>query len=219
MASTPFLSTPSVGRATHRGRAQGLPREISIHALRGEGDPQRAAPPAGGGISIHALRGEGDSVSGRSSVALSIFLSTPSVGRATWRGCRPRAAMRISIHALRGEGDGHRQPAESPQGHFYPRPPWGGRRFPQKPARSGKDFYPRPPWGGRRCCRLWTLPTVIGFLSTPSVGRATDYPIHKLDTGLLISIHALRGEGDQGAQNRPGQYPDFYPRPPWGGRP
>ena len=35
-----------------------------------------------------------------------VFLSTPSVGRATWAAANKRDHRRISIHALRGEGDG-----------------------------------------------------------------------------------------------------------------
>ena len=35
--------------------------DISIHALRGEGDIGGTQPQIGHGISIHALRGEGDS--------------------------------------------------------------------------------------------------------------------------------------------------------------
>ena len=34
----------------------------------------------------------------------------------------------ISIHALREEGDQREPPGIRPYGHFYPRPPRGGRR-------------------------------------------------------------------------------------------
>ena len=38
-------------------------------------------------------------------------------------------ASRISIHALREEGDDEvRYPGHEGQGHFYPRPPRGGRQ-------------------------------------------------------------------------------------------
>ncbi len=33
-----------------------------------------------------------------------------------------------------------------------------------------------------------------------------------------ISIHALRGEGDDGNTNEPEEDNNFNPRPPWGGR-
>ena len=81
------------------------------------------------------------------------------------------------------------------------------------------DFNPRPPWGGRRFTTLaktWDL----SFQSTPSVGRATpDLSAIALPSSD-ISIHALRGEGD----NRPDRQHTnaqvyFNPRPPWGGRP
>ena len=56
-----FQSTPSVGRATIRLAVIYIEVDISIHALRGEGDG--AVIPLGEtycAISIHALRGEGD---------------------------------------------------------------------------------------------------------------------------------------------------------------
>ena len=100
-----FLSTPSVGRATLRRCCCICQCKISIHALRGEGDPRRDTladhiknfyprPPWGG----------------RQVVAYFfapqvLFLSTPSVGRATVRRGQPVHGRAISIHALRGEGD------------------------------------------------------------------------------------------------------------------
>ena len=56
-------------------------------------------------ISIHALRGEGDSGRTRTFRPSDLFQSTPSVGRATALTANPHRAERISIHALRGEGD------------------------------------------------------------------------------------------------------------------
>ena len=56
-----FLSTPSARRATVKDLASILQKDISIHALREEGDDcQRAAHDAEQQISIHALREEGD---------------------------------------------------------------------------------------------------------------------------------------------------------------
>ena len=80
----------------------------------------------------------------------------------------------ISIHALRGEGDAATDTGDTiGYSHFNPRPPWGGRL-------SDVDIFGR----------------VLKFQSTPSVGRATDsYDI--FDAWLNISIHALRGEGDE----------------------
>ena len=56
-------------------------------------------------ISIHALREEGDPEYFKKSLGLQVFLSTPSARRAT-AGCRrPCGSFGISIHALREEGD------------------------------------------------------------------------------------------------------------------
>ena len=101
-----FLSTPSARRATPHAYTPGLALQISIHALREEGDNRSRRtfpphsyfyprPPRGGrpghtaivqrrgAISIHALREEGDRLK-------KVFV---------------RSRARISIHALREEGD------------------------------------------------------------------------------------------------------------------
>ena len=169
---TVFLSTPSVGRATRPVLTHQGGKEISIHALRGEGDRAAAGlarnalnfyprPPWGGRPVADGVRAEYDE-----------FLSTPSVGRATFLRLLVRALGKISIHALRGEGDP--KVIQSTTGGLY--------------------FYPRPPWGGRRT--TWVSPEPQQkFLSTPSVGRATQERCAQ-KRQYLISIHALRGEGD-----------------------
>ena len=55
-----FLSTPSARRATRRHQEDGEHHQISIHALREEGDLAKAAGCLLTHISIHALREEGD---------------------------------------------------------------------------------------------------------------------------------------------------------------
>ena len=57
------------------------------------------------------------------------------------------------------------------------------------------------------------------FQSTPSVGRATQYPAVLTDEVFEISIHALRGEGDNHRYPNFHKAQNFNPRPPWGGRP
>ena len=60
-AGLKFQSTPSVGRATLVERCINTVVNISIHALRGEGDVRaELIKQLGKIISIHALRGEGD---------------------------------------------------------------------------------------------------------------------------------------------------------------
>ena len=83
-------------------------------------------------------------------------------------------------------------------------------------AKAFLHFYPRPPRGGRP-------KTTQGrghrhkFLSTPSARRATiNGQLLLLD--LVISIHALREEGDQVLPVYSSDRGYFYPRPPRGGR-
>ena len=67
-------------RTTTHHRKQ---RFISIHALREEGDTGLYGLMSAAEISIHALREEGDSGSLLSGKTKSLFLSTPSARRAT----------------------------------------------------------------------------------------------------------------------------------------
>ena len=56
-------------------------------------------------ISIHALREEGDARPIPPLVCVTVFLSTPSARRATQWMFAQSSVMVISIHALREEGD------------------------------------------------------------------------------------------------------------------
>ena len=192
-------------------------RQISIHALREEGDFGITAfgsttpyfyprPPRGGRLPVLLQ----DHTTGK-------FLSTPSARRATfWK-----------------------QAVEHRPVNFYPRPPRGGRlvkpgrketrwKFLSTPSarratstkrlvacsrlflstpsarratlatkttwRDKDDFYPRPPRGGRLQLTRFTSVRQL-FLSTPSARRATRLFFLDVDS----------------AQH-------FYPRPPRGGR-
>ena len=124
---------------------------ISIHALREEGDQQfRSTGPGVGNFYPRPPRG-GRPLQ-RARVGKTVrFLSTPSARRATHEKRRIRHSCRpISIHALREEGDVTCVFGVDIPGHFYPRPPRGGR-----PCATGDTrqrtcyFYPRPPRGGR----------------------------------------------------------------------
>ena len=100
------------------------------------------------------------------------------------------------------------------------------------------NFYPRPPRGGRLKSARSFLRLLI-FLSTPSARRATGELLNSAGRHV-ISIHALREEGDRTAANNARHADisihalreegdlassvmeyfrvDFYPRPPRGGR-
>ena len=151
-------------------------------------------------------------------IDLKRFLSTPSGWRATaWP-----------------------TPGTRPQPNFYPRPPGGGRPREQSPTAWPSYFYPRPPGGGRPChaqdllgpVQFLSTPSgwratqgavcgLLGsvFLSTPSGWRATCCSVLSRRKPCSISIHALRVEGDRRFRSSMYESPNFYPRPPGGGRP
>ena len=215
-------------------------------------------------ISIHALREEGDRCNLSVVYSSTIFLSTPSARRATLQcivdGCSgghfyprpPRGgrleqpykkceACKISIHALREEGDLykcrlrhvlvsisiHALREEGDQGNtaalsvttiFLSTP--SARR-----ATAGiRRAWRRIPISIHALREEGDLPasalplTAARFLSTPSARRATA-GIRRAWRRIPISIHALREEGDgtHGPHRR--ERPNFYPRPPRGGRP
>ncbi len=102
-----FQSTPSVGRATRCLISLLRLAQISIHALRGEGDylTVRFKRTSLRSISIHALRGEGDlSPSSRIQKRLNFNPRPPWGGRHSGDAYTD-VVCQISIHALRGEGD------------------------------------------------------------------------------------------------------------------
>ena len=171
--SSLFLSTPSARRATVSPCHIDTVIQISIHALREEGDSASTAfllpppyfyprPPRGGRPEIK-----------RQASLRRKFLSTPSARRATLNTPDTNRNRTISIHALREEGDlgcflpeVHRQKisihALREEGDLCI--PYSEDGF--------DDFYPRPPRGGRH--------GTMGISSS----------------GVHISIHALREEGD-----------------------
>ena len=100
-----FLSTPSARRATsHHGRRR-AGGEISIHALREEGDERAAGMGKACAISIHALREEGDDRSSIITLRLRNFYPRPPRGGRRCLCCVAISGALISIHALREEGD------------------------------------------------------------------------------------------------------------------
>ena len=193
-------------------------------------------------ISIHALREEGDAIDLLPNLTPEQFLSTPSARRATT--CSVASTTRASYFYPRPPRGGRRTSTVSgtlPGAYFYPRPPRGGRR--NRPAAQpdpGTISIHALREEGDDLQRGFDNQSVI-FLSTPSARRATDFngkwhftrgiflstPSARRATNLQpwagmvksISIHALREEGDskRGSKITPSLY--FYPRPPRGGRP
>ena len=168
-----FLSTPSARRATHWSGQPAL-GPLDFYPR----------PPRGGRREFVF-----------NYILNMLFLSTPSARRATLcptpkssrlsnfyprppRGGRPyspdsiAAIFSISIHALREEGDAIIVSVGLILSNFYPRPPRGGRPT-SCPSKSKTS----------------------GFLSTPSARRATPNS-PAINETEIISIHALREEGD-----------------------
>ena len=125
-----------------------------------------------------------------------IFQSTPSARRATalYKRC-PRLLKEFQstpsarrATAAAGNGGGAAK-------NFNPRPPRGGRPVNRTAANTiCDDFNPRPPRGGRHT-PVVPVCLVVEFQSTPSARRATLHGSGN-DAQGLISIHALREEGD-----------------------
>ena len=104
--------------------------------------------------------------------------------------------IRISIHALREEGDELPIYGLLRGANFYPRPPRGGRRFALLiVAIALFNFYPRPPRGGRRKVFKMRKPRLNNFYPRPPRGGRRLQDQNKMYEAL-ISIHALREEGD-----------------------
>ena len=170
-------------------------KEISIHALREEGDhrslfrsaqkidfyprPPRGGRPTsslpswrGGNFYPRPPRGGRQAYKTDGWVGLA-FLSTPSARRATWPAHRGRRQIPISIHALREEGD-------LPDGNVTDYLLSISIHALREEGDARSEF--------RLCITL-------RFLSTPSARRAT-VPLMVFQT----------------------PHTDFYPRPPRGGR-
>ncbi len=207
---------PGGGRPCPR-RQYVYARDISIHALRVEGDANTLPFSRDVAISIHALRVEGDCGSfcacrlsfnfyprppggGRlvpdgNMYTHAIFLSTPSGWRATPDLYIMQRGGWISIHALRVEGDGSATATRTAFTLFLSTPSGWRATWSAVCDRPGnRNFYPRPPGGGR-----------------PWYARAYVYV-------RGISIHALRVEGDPRPCSAKSLCGYFYPRPPGGGR-
>ena len=78
-----FYPRPPRGGRHLQPPADDPQQQISIHALREEGDRRDGAAGARPNISIHALREEGDGITDQTYDYVEQFLSTPSARRAT----------------------------------------------------------------------------------------------------------------------------------------
>ena len=212
-----FLSTPSGWRATRsRGQSGQTPdnfyprppgggrplivpvllliQTISIHALRVEGDLKCMKSRKRRCISIHALRVEGDICPIKCHRNPRKFLSTPS----GWRATIYQKQIKQTAMGFLSTPSGWRATYADHRMSF---------RLPFLSTPSG--------WRATFPSVYWGFPSE--FLSTPSGWRAT-FSYGLTPVSSLISIHALRVEGDWTRAHSPFQGRYFYPRPPGGGR-
>ena len=189
-----FLSTPSARRATGDVDRVEATIDISIHALREEGDDLPCSryleiqdfyprPPRGGrqGVQLgdyHTLK----------------FLSTPSARRAT----------QLSHHS------------PSMTANFYPRPPRGGRHLPAREENQAKIFLSTP--SARRATLTSCEKSRWRKISIHALREEGDDKTSLFERFQIISIHALREEGDESKHVASTVLGNFYPRPPRGGR-
>ena len=148
-------------------------KQISIHALREEGDNTAYQRAVADMISIHALREEGDKAGEPVTIPLSDFYPRPP------RGGRPAPKRQKTEHGKFLSTPSARRATQ-----------YSGSRRP-----SLKRFLSTP--SARRATKLRsaTLSSRSVFLSTPSARRAT-ITLGDFIVAFGISIHALREEGD-----------------------
>ena len=208
-----FLSTPSGWRATI-----GIPTVytrgvISIHALRVEGDLIRSAIYSPLRISIHALRVEGDLSAANEADSKAISIHALRVEGDGLRFSVLQCEIKISIHALRVEGDRCPKAPAHPHAAFLSTPSgWRATTQQSRKTNCSSVFLSTPSgWRATRL-RLMTQLREDGFLSTPSGWRATYFEaVRRRKT--VISIHALRVEGDYDTGLPRGCPPEFLSTP------
>ena len=145
-------------------------------------------------ISIHALREEGDASAIHSMTSgFNFYPRPPRGGRRKSIKLRGRGRQ-ISIHALREEGDcspcAHRNTAHN----FYPRPPRGGRPPAGARAPELSQFLSTP--SARRATGRHPAHPPRTSISIHALREEGDLRMPYFFEDGKISIHALREEGD-----------------------
>ena len=124
-------------------------------------------------ISIHALRGEGDICNRRITTNNKSFQSTPSVGRATYMVLSCMIVGIFQSTPSVGRATLYiKTPPKKRSGNFNPRPPWGGRHY-GLCTKNQRHKFQSTPSVGRATLMLKVMFFRSIFQSTPSVGRAT----------------------------------------------
>ena len=190
-----FLSTPSARRATRGGEKTMSKIEISIHALREEGDQA-------GRLWVFEGR---------------TFLSTPSARRATVKDEQGRVYHK-NFYPRPPRGGRQMYPSGTSKINKFLSTPSARRAtfYPVWQYEILKNFYPRPPRGGRLTSTC-SGRGVKKFLSTPSARRATTVHISLGKSLIFLSTPSAR-RATTTITDKATAAKDFYPRPPRGGR-
>ena len=168
---------------------------ISIHALREEGDPHSGRPSSQPADFYPRPPRGGRPFTKTGRCPQNGFLSTPSARRATnlndgeiyeMEFLSTPSARRATRRCAAACGDA---------GNFYPRPPRGGRPFCRVPKSHSREFLSTP--SARRATSISRPTTTSALNFYPRPPRGGRPPKHHDSSGTnLISIHALREEGD-----------------------
>ena len=234
-----FLSTPSARRATQGWHHDHHGQQISIHALREEGDQAGAftavsvrdfypRPPRGGRLMPLALvalaslflstpsarRATNETVVGDDRI---VFLSTPSARRATSLSVNTSVSfLFLSTPSARRATLGCRPRCRFSKISIHALREEGDvRRGPL--WRGLSDFYPRPPRGGRPSTDFRWRKCSYFYPRPPRGGRLRCAEFHGQNVQFLSTPSARRATYP--TAGRCNQMRHFYPRPPRGGRP
>ena len=189
-----FYPRPPRGGRPRPPQCPGITSDFYPRPPRGGRRSRRAAHVRPLEISIHALREEGDVQCERPGKAGKKFLSTPSARRATLTSAVLSCSATISIHALREEGDAvqwnavevfnisiHALREEGDLNHGDCPPYWKGISIHALREEGDQD------------CRQFHQRQCISIHALREEGDCSFEVLYK---AYLISIHALREEGD-----------------------
>ena len=189
-----FLSTPSARRATRKEDGRSRQQQISIHALREEGDRQ-AAPVASAQKIFYPRppRGGRRYQFGPRKVRFA-FLSTPSARRATCGRIRLHAVVEfLSTPSARRAT--RWQPIKTKRFLFLSTPSARRATFDSIDYISNQEFLSTP--SARRATGIVKADAIVIIISIHALREEGDPILAQLSSGNQISIHALREEGDR----------------------
>ena len=168
-------------------------------------------------ISIHALREEGDAAEPHRGRYCGYFYPRPPRGGRLFQDAQGPLKGGISIHALREEGDISFRSLLWEHVKFLSTPSVRRATDNSQNVPRAAKFLSTPSARRATGAAIDRIHRGLKFLSTPSARRATAAAIHGRGlAGFLSTPSARRATSQDRPAPRPD--PDFYPRPPRGGR-